>query len=495
MNLKPKLELSSLNVRGLNNQKKRKTIFQWLKSSHPGIVLLQETHSLEEDEKAWVSEWDNDIIFAHGTNNSRGVAILLDSKYEYIINKVDRDLQGRFIILNLSIDSVVFVIVNIYAPTKDDAYSQKVFYDELAKNLDAYIDCNIIIGGDFNVCLNPTLDKQGGIKEKQSLCAKQIETIAENLDLIDIWRALNENTKRFTWRSQTRKGRVSSRLDYWLISSHLCFDIQSTEIEPSIKTDHSLVSMTLALRESPERGRGTWKFNNSLLTDKDYVDRIIAFLETCDTKYISINNRAMMWDVLKCELRGITIEYSINKAREKRKYLNDLNTELKALEIRLDNNEDVKDTYISVRNEVEQIEEEKLRGNMVRSRAQWIEEGEKCSKYFMNLENRNYKTKCITTLGTDENKITDQTLILDECKNFYKNLYSEPIREKLFENCIFFTTKHETLNDLEKTICDQRVTVDECQESLFKFPNNKSPGSDGFTVEFYKFFWDKLISI
>ena len=73
----------------------------------------------------------------------------------------------------------------------------------------------------------------------------------------------------------------------------------------------------------------------------------------------------MMWDVLKCELRGITIEYSINKAREKRKYLNDLNTELKALEIRLDNNEDVKDTYITVRNEVEQIEEEKLRGNMV----------------------------------------------------------------------------------------------------------------------------------
>ena len=74
---------------------------------------------------------------------------------------------------------------------------------------------------------------------------------------------------------------------------------------------------------------------------------------------------------------------------------------------------------------------------------------------------------------------------------------SEPVREKLDENCIFFTTKHETLNDLEKTICDQRVTVDECQESLFKFPNNKSPGSDGFTVEFYKFFYFgiKLISI
>ena len=145
----------------------------------------------------------------------------------------------------------------------------------------------------------------------------------------------------------------------------------------------------------------------------------------------------MMWNVLKCELRGITIEYSIKKAREKRKYLNDLNTELKALEIRLDNNDDVRDTSISVCNEVEQIGEEKLRGNMVRSRAQWIIEGEKCSKYFMNLENRNYKTKCITTLGTDENKITNQSLISDKCRHFYKDLYSEPVRDIIFENCIF----------------------------------------------------------
>ena len=57
-------------------------------------------YSLEEDEKAWVSEWDNDIIFAHGTNNSHGIAVLLDSKHEYIKNDVDRDSQGRFIILN-----------------------------------------------------------------------------------------------------------------------------------------------------------------------------------------------------------------------------------------------------------------------------------------------------------------------------------------------------------------------------------------------------------
>ena len=93
---------------------------------------------------------------------------------------------------------------------------------------------------------------------------------------------------------------------------------------------------------------------------------------------------------------------------------------MKILEDKLDNNEEGIDTYNTVKKDLEQIEEEKLRGNIVRSRAQWIEEGEKCSKYSMRLENRNYRTKCITTLLKDEIKISKQPEILDECKQFYK---------------------------------------------------------------------------
>ena len=54
MNLKPKLALSSLNVRGINNQKKRKSIFQWLKTRYPGIIL---TYSSEKDEEQWTSDF------------------------------------------------------------------------------------------------------------------------------------------------------------------------------------------------------------------------------------------------------------------------------------------------------------------------------------------------------------------------------------------------------------------------------------------------------
>ena len=61
---------------------------------------------------------------------------------------------------------------------------------------------------------------------------------------------------------------------------------------------------------------------------------------------------------------------------------------------------------------------------MIRSRATFLNENEKNSKYFLNLEKRNYNTKCIKKLLTDKGSITDEKDILKEEKRFYQNLYN-----------------------------------------------------------------------
>ena len=48
------------------------------------------------------------------------------------------------------------------------------------------------------------------------------------------------------------------------------------------------------------------------------------------------------------------------------------------------------------------------------------------------------------------------------------------------------------LNDKEALSCEGDVTEKECVEALSRMKNNKSPGSDGLTVEFYKCFWSKI---
>jgi hypothetical protein len=316
--------------------------------------------------------------------------------------------------------------------------------------------------------------------------------VLETHDVIDVWRVLNESEKKFTWRNNTKKGRVASRLDFWLISSHLMFNVADTQIEPSIKTDHSLITLSIFLQKTPTRGKGFWKFNTSLLLDKDYINILERFFDSYDDTYNAITNKALAWDTLKCELRGITISYSINKARKRRHYITDLNSQLKTLESKLDNGEDVETIYNAVRKELEEIEEETLRGNIIRSRAQLIENNEKCSKYFMNLEKRNYKSKCITTLMKDEHSVNKESEILSECKLFYESLYSSTQIPPNLNKCQFFKNKHKELNEIDRNICESTVTEEECYASILTFTNNKSPGSDGFSVEFYKFFWPKI---
>ncbi len=493
--MKPVLNLNSLNVRGLSNERKRKVMFQWLKQNYTGIVLLQETHSSEKDEKQWSSEWKNRIIFSHGTNRQCGVAILLDSKYDYNIIEIDRDSHGRFLLLIMEINNEKYTIINLYAPTKNNANAQKDFYADLEKKLDKYIGTNIVIGGDCNVCLNPEIDKHGGIKESKSAAANQILNLLESHDLTDVWRSLNENEKRFTWRNMTKKGRVASRLDYWLMSSHLLFAVNDVQIMPSIKTDHSMITLSIFLQKSPERGNGFWKINNSLLTDKKYIEIIENFLDNCREQYDTINNKALVWDMIKCSIRGLTIKYSINRSKERKQYANDLYAQLKQYESKLDQDDNYKDICDTIRKEIEQIEEEKLRGNIIRSRAQWIEEGEKCSKYFMQLENRNYKSKCITALLNENNHIIDkQEDILKECRSFYKNLYTEQNDRRNFEDSTFFNNEHNVLSENESNLCESLVSENECYNSLLQFPNNKTPGIDGLSTEFYKVFWHKISS-
>ena len=87
--------------------------------------------------------------------------------------------------------------------------------------------------------------------------------------------------------------------------------------------------------------------------------------------------------------------------------------------------------------------------------------GGKNTKYFLNLEKRNYNTKNIKTLISNDGKeITELRETIKEEKGFYKNLYSS----KLKKNCIseeFLQNLQKDIpkiNDMEKKLCDKILT-------------------------------------
>lgn len=83
-----------------------------------------------------------------------------------------------------------------------------------------------------------------------------------------------------------------------------------------------------------------------------------------------------------------------------------------------------------IQNELNAITTQRLNGAKIRSRAQWIEEGEKPTSFFFNLEQSKQANACISKLSTINGDITSDKDILEAAKLFYQSLYKdEPVDE------------------------------------------------------------------
>ena len=81
---------------------------------------------------------------------------------------------------------------------------------------------------------------------------------------------------------------------------------------------------------------------------------------------------------------------------------------------------------------------------------------------------------------------------MTELEDFYTDLYDS--EENLPDSANLFLRHSEIpkLSPEKAATCEGKLTVEECLQSLQSFKDNKSPGNDGLTVEFYKTFWGIL---
>ena len=80
------LDVTLLNVRGIREQRKRRSIFTYLKDKKSKFYFLQETYSELNDEIIWRNEWGGEIFFSHGTKRSKGVCILIHPSVQDKVN-------------------------------------------------------------------------------------------------------------------------------------------------------------------------------------------------------------------------------------------------------------------------------------------------------------------------------------------------------------------------------------------------------------------------
>ena len=324
------------------------------------------------------------------------------------------------------------------------------------------------------------------------------------LHLEDIWR-INNNLKKFTWFS-SKQPRQMARLDFFLTTPDIHSLLNKLEISHGYKTDHSLLHLEITPFNC-KRGKGFWKFNTSLLYDTEYIQMVKKIIDdtvhdNTDTNHFNHGHNQMLFELLKLNIRGHTIAYSSKKVKDNRDTEKKLEKEITHLEnilaevyLTSDNNK-INETETRLQmaiSELNTLRESSVRAHILRSKTQYYEEGEKATKFFCNLEKRNYVNKVIHKLNINGKMITDAPEILREQKNFYQNIYNTKVSGSDQSYYRFFKKENIVkIDTCDRDLCEGKITEIEAKSVLKNMKNNKSPGTDGFPAEFYKFFWKDI---
>ena len=523
------LKLVCFNLNSIGKNPKRRQVLHFLRKKNPDILITIDTRFSNEIENSVKTEWGGQVFFSSFDSQSRGVAIFIKNNLPIKILDTYKDTNGNVLCILVEYENKRIIIEGIYGPNGD---SPRFFETETFSKIEIWNPHHSIFVGDYNLVLDQNLDTMNYQHINNPLARAELVKKMSEHNLLDIFRELNPSRKKFSWKQWGNS--KFARLDFFLISDSLLPYVEKADILPTCFSDHSPIILEIDFAKF-QRGKGFWKFNNSLLTDKNYVDLIKKIIKRVTCQYarnenipelfehtppVVLNqfleaqtpeslqaldikiNPELFLDTILMEIRGATIKYSSELKRKNKAQEELLAHDIEILENQIQNNpfqnfhlEELNDKKEALEN----ILKHEAEGAFVRSRVKYKLEGEKPSKTFCALEKHNGVQRYVPQLFVTENDreilIKDQKDVEKEIFKFYKNLFankdnpeSGDIKSFLGLNC----NSVPTLSENQKHSMEGKLTLEELTNYLKKCKNNVAPGTSGFSFDFYKFFWRDL---
>ena len=489
------IRICSINVWGLQDAVKRRKIYLWLQENGFDIIFMQETHCMKEDVDKFNRDWCGDMYHSVSqSRHGRGVAIALSKRFNCNDVKCNTDNEGRRVLLNMEHDGNELSLVNVYAP--NNKKDRKMFFLRCLKWIKKYNNAgsNIMLGGDMNCCIND--NDRYPVTHLQDQSRKSLKELVDGLDMIDCWNDDEDGIEKYTWCSPDQN--IKSRLDYVFIGKECVYQKHNIELKTVITselgrrpTDHKAVHVTL-VKEGRNRGPGYWKLNTEYLEQDQYVTGIHKVVENVLAEFECTNiSRRIIWDILKLKVKEFSIRYCKLKACEKRCRIREVERRLKMLRNELSHT--VCEERRILEEELDLLYTNKAKGAQVRSRAEWVEQGEKNNKFFLQLERSKQMANTIHCLRIGEKEEASSIDILKEISEFYSNLYkSVSINHEDIESYLNEVRLPQVLTDRQKTLCEGLPSEKEIVDVIESMKLGKAPGYDGLPIEFYKVFWEIL---
>lgn len=306
----------------------------------------------------------------------------------------------------------------VYAPMWDDDNFITSFFSSLPKVDDHYL----IIGGDFNLIQNPSLDRSSTNPQALSRSAKVLDTYMTSWGLFDPWRAKYQSDKVFSIFSHVH--RSYSQIDFFLLDNYFSSEIHSCEYHSIVISDHAPVSVDINFpsRVPPSR---QWRLNSSLLAQASFKDflntQMSLFFDTNDSPGVS---RCTLWETFKAFMRGQIISYVSSMTRAERAESETLIKEI----FKIDNLYATAPTpalykeRLQLQSKFDLLSTSKTQKQLFLTKQRFFETGDKAGTHQARAA---ALSRLIPKIKSASGEVTsDPTKICDIFHSFYSNLYS-----------------------------------------------------------------------
>ncbi|GJY55048.1 RNA-directed DNA polymerase, eukaryota [Tanacetum coccineum] len=121
-----------------------------------------------------------------------------------------------------------------------------------------------------------------------------------------------------------------------------------------------------------------------------------------------------------------------------------------------------------------------------KAKIQWAVEGDENSKFFHGIVNRKRASLAVKGVMINGEWVDDPNRVKEEFRNHFASRFNDPGPRSGFINHVFPNQLNaDQVSKLEKPISKEEIRL-----AVWGCGENKSPGPDGFTFEFFRKFWD-----
>jgi exonuclease III len=440
-------KIITINTQGFISVDKKNAFQKLLLSFKPDCVCIQETntnpkvHTLLKNNK--YSQFYNPMngafsgtcVFVRNSLAVTANSVLMPSKMQVVTIKSQHETLNVF---------------NIHMPHNDKLALELI--EALDFHLSKYnSNEEIFLCGDWNYVENELTDRIRSKERRKNVQIKMCTLLSKH-SLVDSYRFLHPTRNEMT-HSGSLSHKPLARLDRIYVRRNLCKSLCSCSIYP-YPSDHAIVECTFNI--SKPVSNSVWRLNNSLINDENFIYQINNLLKNF---VINETKSPSDYEILKFEIQECAISTEnfnkINEKREKTKIQKFFQSQM------LDSSLAQKDLFES----------------LVNNRNPIYENPSSLRKIPMNELSLNIDN--VLHIKTNQEKI-------EHVQSFFK--------EKYKYRCVKYRGLNKYLKVLPQLSEDQKndmsdiFTPQEYEKAIQLLQNNKAPGSDGLSSEFYKKF-------